>query len=85
MLLDFYSIMVYTTIFNLKIYSQCFSNLMFNLKLKDRKIYALNRSHAISLPVVWLETWRGEIGDMVHLEIGQNGELIITPVREVQK
>ncbi|HLH86500.1 MAG TPA: hypothetical protein VKU79_06540 [Thermoplasmataceae archaeon] len=58
---------------------------MFNLKLKDRRIYRLNRSHAISLPVVWLESWRGEIGDMVHLEIGEHGELIITPVREGRK
>ncbi len=55
--------------------------LMFNLKLKDRRIYLMNRSHAITIPIVWLESWRGEIGDWVHLRIGENGELIITPVK----
>jgi hypothetical protein len=41
----------------------------------------MNRSHAITIPIVWLESWRGEIGDWVHLRIGENGELIITPVK----
>ncbi|MEM0135936.1 MAG: hypothetical protein QXU18_12060 [Thermoplasmatales archaeon] len=58
---------------------------MANLKLKDRKIYRLNRSNVIALPVVWLEGWRGKIGDTIHLEIGPNLELIITPGDEAER
>lgn len=58
---------------------------MFNLKLKDRRIYRLNRSNAVTIPVLWLESWRGEIGDYLHMEIGKEGELILTPAREEPK
>lgn len=42
----------------------------------------MNRSHAITMPIVWLDLWQGEIGNFVHMEIGSNGELIITPAKE---
>ncbi|MEM0135028.1 MAG: hypothetical protein QXU18_07370 [Thermoplasmatales archaeon] len=51
----FYSIMYYTNSIGRNICVAVFSNLMTNLRLKDRRIYRLNRSHAISLPAVWLE------------------------------
>ncbi len=43
----------------------------------------MNRSNAITVPVVWLDLWQGEIGNTVHMQIGSNGELIITPGKEV--
>ena len=52
------------------------------MKLKDRRIYTLNRSHAITIPVLWLESWGGEIGSYVHVKVGDDGELILTPVKE---
>lgn len=57
---------------------------MINLKLRDRRIYRMNRSHAVTMPIVWLDLWAGQIGNFVHMEIGTNGELIITPAKEVR-
>jgi antitoxin component of MazEF toxin-antitoxin module len=51
-------------------------------KFEPRKIRAMNYTHMVSIPKVWLRSNDLDTGDQVSLEMQEDGSLIIRPLRE---
>jgi len=51
-------------------------------KFESRKIRAMNYTRMISIPKAWLLSNDLSVGDVVNLEMNENGWLIIRPSKE---
>jgi len=49
------------------------------IKLIDRKIRAMNYTRMITLPKIWLNFTGLEVGDIVSMEINDDGSLVLRP------
>lgn len=50
-----------------------------NIKLVDRKIRAMNYTRMITLPKIWLSSTGLDVGDIVSIEIIEDGSLLLRP------
>ena len=51
------------------------------IQFENRRIRRVNYTFAISLPKIWMKTMGLKERDIVRLEMGEDGSLIIKPVR----
>jgi antitoxin component of MazEF toxin-antitoxin module len=52
------------------------------LKLGKRRIWAVNYSRAVTLPLVWIKNMNLERGAVVEMEMSENGDLIVRVSKE---
>lgn len=52
------------------------------LKLGKRRIWAVNYSRAVTLPLIWVENMGLKRGDEVEMKMNTNGELILRAAKE---
>ena len=52
------------------------------LKLGKRRIWAINYSRAVTLPLVWVNNMHLERGGEVEMQMSENGDLILRVSKE---
>lgn len=53
-----------------------------NLNLGKRQIRKVNYTRTLSLPKIWLDTVALNVGDWVEMEMTEDGNLLLRPVKE---
>lgn len=51
------------------------------LKLGKRKIWGINYSRAVTLPLVWIDNMNLDRGGEVEMEMNERGDLILKALR----